>query len=640
MRTIRRLYFYAVAFITFEVVLWGLIGLLRSILSTSQISDGGDALARALSLTLVGVPIFALHWMWAQRASATDEDEHSSTLRAVFLYGTLLATLIPITQNALALINRTLISLAGLDPYRAILGGGQTWVDNIIAIFMNAIAAAYFVNVLRKDWATLRDAENFADIRRLYRYIWHLYSLLMVIFGIEQIIRFVLYTAPLILGTVSRDLFVNGLSLLLVGAPIWYFSWKTCQDALLQKGEPNSLLRLGVLYLLTLGSVATVLSTGGNILDVFLRWTLGEPMSTSIFVSHISGAVSVALPLGVVWAYYGRWLQRDINTFGDEARRDGLRRLYYYILSLAGLVTAFVGMALLVSFILDVLIGRQIWGTDLRLRVSAAIATLIVGLPLWLTTWPRMQTQALLQNSVGGFARQSVIRKTYLYFVLFASVIGGMVSAVTAVFRLLQAALGSQLLDVTALLNALQLLVLFAILLIYHLQCLRADGTDAARALVERHEKFHALAFERAGSGFGESLLLSTRKQAEGLNLTVLASDAEIPAEAASARAVILPSDLAINPPENLRKFLAAFEGHIIVSAVESPRLIWTNAGRKPAEGAALTLRQLSEGQEVRQSAGGTSAWTIVAYVFAALFGLQLLLMLLSLGISLVAGGM
>ena len=68
MRTIRRLYFYLVSFITFEVVLWGLIGLLRSILSTSQISDGGDALARALSLTLVGVPIFALHWLWAQRA--------------------------------------------------------------------------------------------------------------------------------------------------------------------------------------------------------------------------------------------------------------------------------------------------------------------------------------------------------------------------------------------------------------------------------------------------------------------------------------------------------------------------------------------------------------------------------------------
>lgn len=635
MRTIRRLYFYAVAFITFEVVLWGLIGLLRSILST-QIGAGGDALAQALALVLVGVPIFALHWIWAQRASAADEEEHSSNLRAVFLYGALLATLIPVTQNALALIDRTFISLAGLDSYRAILGGSQTWVDNLIAILMNALAAAYFVSVLRRDWATISDTENFADVRRLYRYLWLLYSLLMSIFGVQQILRFLLYIPSNMVGQMSRDLFINGLSLLLVGAPIWYFSWKTCQEALLQKGEHSSLLRLGVLYLLALAGMATVLSAGGRVVDMFLRWALGESMTASEFVSRVSGAISVALPLGVVWAYYGRWLHHDIDTFGDESRRHGLRRLYYYILSLAGLVTAFVGMALLVSFILDVLVGRQIWGNDLRLRVSAAIATLIVGLPLWLMTWPHMQAQALLPGSVGGSARRSVVRKSYLYLALFASVIGGMVAAVTVVFRLLQAALGSQPLDVTGLLNALQLLALFAIVLVYHLRCLRADGTDAARSLIERHEKFHALVFERTGSGFGESLLLSAQKQAEGLNLTVLASDAEIPAEAASARAVVLPSDLVINPPENLRKFLAAFEGHIIVSPVESPRLIWTEAGRKPAEGAALTLRQLSEGQEVRQSAGGTSAWTIVAYVFAVLFGLQLLMILFSLGISLV----
>lgn len=635
MRTIRRLYFYAVAFITFEVVLWGLIGLLRSILSTSQISAGGDALAQALSLTLVGVPIFALHWIWAQRASAADEEEHTSSLRAIFLYGVLLATFIPITQNALALIDRSLISMAGMDSYRAIFGGSQTWVDNVIAIVLNAIAAAYFVNVLRKDWASLSDPENFADVRRIYRYIWLLYSLLMVVFGAQQIVRFLLYIPSDMLGQTSRDLFINGIALLLVGAPIWYFSWKTCQNALLQKSEHDSLLRLGVLFLLTMGGVATVLSTGGSVTDIFLRWALGESMTASEFVSRIGAPISIALPLGVIWAYYGRWLHHDIDTFGDESRRHGLRRLYYYILSLAGLVTAFVGMALLVSFIIDVAVGRQLWGVDLRLRVSAALATLIVGLPLWLMTWPRMQERALSQGTSGGFARRSVVRKTYLYLVLFASVIGGMISAVTVVFRLLQAALGSQSLDVTGLLDALQLLTLFAIVLVYHFRCLRADGTETARALVERHEKFHALAFERAGSGFGESLRLSTRKQAQGLYLTVLAADAEISKEDAAARAVILPSDLVVNQPESLRNFLATFEGHILVSPVEHPRILWS-AGAKPAESTALTLRQLSEGQEARQAAGGASAWMIVIYIFAALFGLEVLMMLLSIGISLV----
>jgi hypothetical protein len=171
---------------------------------------------------------------------------------------------------------------------------------------------------------------------------------------------------------------------------------------------------------------------------------------------------------------------------------------------------------------------------------------------------------------------------------------------------------------------------------VYHLRCLRADGTDAARILIERHEKFHVLAFERAESGFGEAIRVLTQKHAPGLHLTVLASDAKIPAEAASARAIVLASDVAINPPEELRKFLAGFEGYVITSLVEQPRFVWS-VGPKPLESAALTLRQLSEGLDVKQSVGGTSAWMIVVYVFAALFGLEVLMMLISLGISLIA---
>ena len=37
MKTIRRLYFYAVAFISVEVVMWGIISLLRSIFSANKI---------------------------------------------------------------------------------------------------------------------------------------------------------------------------------------------------------------------------------------------------------------------------------------------------------------------------------------------------------------------------------------------------------------------------------------------------------------------------------------------------------------------------------------------------------------------------------------------------------------------------
>jgi len=56
---------------------------------------------------------------------------------------------------------------------------------------------------------------------------------------------------------------------------------------------------------------------------------------------------------------------------------------------------------------------------------------------------------------------------------------------------------------------------------------------------------------------------------------------------------------------------------------------------------AAQVVQSLAEGQAVRpQSGKGNSAWTYVVYVFAALFALQLLFMVLALGISLVARGL
>ena len=635
MRTIRRLYFYLVAFITFEVVLWGVIGLLRSILSPS-LSGSGDLLAGSLALILVGVPIFALHWLWAQRTSAREQEEQTATLRAVFLYGILLATLIPAAQNILALINRSFIELAGFEAYRAVFGGGQTWTDNIIAVALNAVAAWYFITVLRADWMRLPDPENFADIRRLYRYIWMLYGLLMSVFGAQQLLRFVFYIPSETLGTGERDIFINGLCLLIVGVPIWVASWRTCQNALASADERDSNLRLGVLYLLSFSGVAVVLSTAGIMFDMLLRWALGETFVFREFVRAVSGEVSIGIPLGIVWAYFGHWLNQDINAVADEPRRDGLRRFYHYVLALAGLVTAFLGTGFLLSFILDVSVGRQMWGLDLRSRVSAAIATLVIGLPLWYMNWRPMQAHALAADTAGGLARRSLVRKVYLYLVLFGSVIGGMVTAVMSVYMLLQVLLGVETFDLSGLLDRLQWLTMFVVVLVYHFTSLRRDGAESAKALAEEREGFKTFVFEEAGSGFGEQVRSAMAKQAEGLSVTVIATGENLPAEAMSAKAVILPSSMMSRLPEALRSFLNTFGGEVIVVPVPREKWLWLNNDRKSVEQAAQVAHQLSDGQEVKL--GGTSAFMVMVYIFAALFGLQLLFILLSIGISLIVG--
>src|SRR5690606_33251628 len=118
----------------------------------------------------------------------------------------------------------------------------------------------------------------------------------------------------------------------------------------------------------------------------------------------------------------------------------------------------------------------------------------VVGLPLWLMTWRPMQAQALQTDDEGEHARRSVIRRFYLYFVLFATVIGGMIAAGNFVFRLIDYALGggtSNLLSST--LNSLQSLILFVVLAWYHLSALRKDTESKADMLEEKQSQFNVL---------------------------------------------------------------------------------------------------------------------------------------------------
>ncbi|HMD82839.1 MAG TPA: DUF5671 domain-containing protein, partial [Anaerolineales bacterium] len=395
--------------ISIEVVLWGLVGLLRSMVDET-VSGGADALAQALALILVGVPIFLIHWLWAQRASARDPEEKSATLRAVFLYAILLGTLIPIVQNLLSFIDRSLIQTTGLEVERAFRAfSQQTLADNLIAILMNGIVAAYFWNILRGEWETLIDKENYSEVRRLYRYIWMLYGLLMTVFGTQQILRYLFYVPGDVLGELGREVVVNGIALILVGAPVWVYSWRVIQDSLVDPAEMSSTLRLGILYLLALGGVITVITAAWSIVNTIILLLLGQDLTFSDVMQRIGGPVSIAVPLGAVWAYYGHWLNRHIEAAGDAVRQAGMKRLYNYILSFIGLVVSFVGVAALLSFTIDMLTGTGIvLGEAFRSSLASSISSLIVGLPLWLQTWRPMQAEALLPGEIGDHARRSV----------------------------------------------------------------------------------------------------------------------------------------------------------------------------------------------------------------------------------------
>lgn len=634
MKTVRRLYFYLVALISLEVVLWGLISLLRSIIDET-VGGGADILAQALALILVGVPIFLFHWLLSQRFSSQDEEEKNASLRAIFLYAALFATLVPATQNLLALIDRAFIQTVHLAAERALLGGSQTVPDNIIAILMNGLVAVYFWNILRSEWKTLPSKENFADVRRLYRYLWALYSLLMVIFGAQQVLRFVFYVPSNILGDIGRETLVNGLCLLIVGTPIWYYSGRIIQESLADAAEKESNLRLGILYILALGGVITVLTTASMLVNIVLTKLLGADISTPDFIQQIGGVVSVSLPLGAVWAYYGYWLTHHIESIGNAVRQAGMKRVYFYTLSALGLGGGFIGIFTLIKYLVDFLTGgRNLMGADvMRNELTMAISLLVVWLPLWLLTWRPMQAESFVKDETGDHARRSIIRRVYLYLALFAGVIGGMASAVALVFQLIRVLLTGQTDNtfLSTVLNDFQTLVLFSILLIYHLTVLRRDGLSTADALSAKQSAFKVLVVD-SGEGFGESVRDALKKFAPSVPAAIT-SAAEKPS--GKFDAMVISGSLAVNAPEWIR----SFNGSRVIVPDDAPGLIWAGGvGKQSAQQAAQVIRQLAEGQEIRRRASGSSAWMIVIYIGAALFGLELLLILFGLGVSLVAG--
>jgi hypothetical protein len=411
---------------------------------------------------------------------------------------------------------------------------------------------------------------------------------------------------------------------------VWIYSWRVIQDSLTDPAEMGSNLRLGILYILSLVGVITVVTTSAMLVNTLVTRLLGVDWSLQNFVQQLGGPISVGVPLGMIWAYYGHWLNRHIEAIGDKVRQAGMKRLYNYILAFIGLVVSFVGVATLITFIIDMTTSKAfLMGDSNRSSLATAISSLVVGLPLWLLTWRPMQAAALAQGEMGDHARRSVLRKTYLYLALFGSVIGGMAAAVALVYQLIRLLLtgdaGSDF--VNTLLNTIQLLFLFVVVLVYHLNVLRADGASISDSLTEKQSAFSVLVVD-SGDGVVNSVKTALVKLGAKVQVTV-ATPAEKPQGDFSA--VILSGSLAA---EGAPAWIKSFGGNRIIVQNEAPDLVWADDAVQAAE----SVQKMAEGQEVQKKKQTRSAWTVVVYVFAALFALELLFFLLAFGISLVTG--
>jgi hypothetical protein len=634
MRAVRRFYFYAVAIISLEVVLWGVYTLVSSIINAPVGGGLANLLARGLAQILVGLPIFVLHWGVIQRDYKGVEEEQDSRIRALYNYVLRLATLLPVVTNLLAVLRRPLFSLFGVFPLSRPFLASQDLKDNILIIVINLIFWAYGDWILRNDWHDKPQSIFLEEIRRLYRYIWLILGIGSLVIAVRLMLTTIFYQ-PEGLGDFSSITLTNGIALALIATPIWGWTQHLINRSLEQKNEQKAILRVVVLFLVSLSAIALVLSNAGILASALLRWIFGELQTLTEFLNNKSNTISTLIPCIILWIYYDRSLKQQIASESDLQRKHGLQRLYGSILAMAGNIVVFIGLWTLLSFIADLWLGDFINAESFRVQLSNGLALLFVGIPLWTRTWPQLQKEAALDDDRGDHTRQSIVRKAFLYLIIFASVVGLMAAAGLLAYRLINAALGNPFEGLAHFtVRQIFLILLITIWLVYHLRVLRKDGGAAQKALSEQHAAFSTILLAGSKDTLMQKLKKNLNVQLPHLpvRIVTLAENPEIINDGVTA-AVVLSSELTINLPEKFRQALDQFKGELVLLPHSEAGHTWVGLPERSQEDtikeSVRVLRQLAEGQSVKAGMPNNS-WVIAGYIFGALFALELLAVLIT----------
>lgn len=169
MATVRRWYVYLVCFISLELAAWALIGLVSDLLLMSGIELVQAALLQ-VALLIVAVPVFGVHWFWAQRSAGREPDERASAIRQLYLYGTLAVLIGAGATHGYTLAATTFrLLLKEADPF---LGYGptlsETLVNDLTVLVTLLLLWLYHWYVVVGDTRAMPANDTQVTLRRLY----------------------------------------------------------------------------------------------------------------------------------------------------------------------------------------------------------------------------------------------------------------------------------------------------------------------------------------------------------------------------------------------------------------------------------------------------------------------------------------
>ena len=288
----------------------------------------------------------------------------------------------------------------------------------IVPLFLIAVIGAivYAIVQRRRGRDSLEPVDpGIGTVRKLYFYAVSFVALMVAANGLVQIERYVL--EGIFGGDVlspSRSGLAIGISLALVGLPIWGFHWRLVLRYVRELPvETRSIVRKLYLYVVLGVSAGLLIQASVSA----LQWVLGS----KDFAGYPWAAITI---WAGVWVYHWRL---ELTEGQSTVETLAIRRLYVYIVSLATLVMLAVGGGRIVHIILregyeslvtlPVLVPTQagLWQDAMK----TSLAVLLIGGAGWWAHWHYFARREL----------RSVLRQIYLY--IFA-VLGGFVTTLVS----------------------------------------------------------------------------------------------------------------------------------------------------------------------------------------------------------------
>lgn len=401
--SVRRFFQYLLLYGLMIVAAVGVSDLLGLLFKESALAgDDSSELARALTFSVFGIPMFVLLAAWSRRRLQQDRDEERSLGWAFY------ATVAPLTALA--------VTMTALHHVVSAALGGQRFDWPALSQFVVwfAVWLAHWIVASR-----MLDAGR----RQAHLLVGSLVGLGTSVTGLV-----------LLLGTSLDALLTNESSTQLVeqqhplaqaaatvavGVLVWVVYW-------LRTFSRARHTTLWFVHVLPVGVGASlVLAVVGASIAVYqlLVWFIGEPGSARA-AQHFEGTAtaSACVIVGAVsW-----WYHRRVLTVATPGRIE-ITRVYEYLMAGVALLAAAVGLAMLVVALVESLIpiGDVEVGVSVVNALLSGVTLLLVGGPLWWVFWSRIE-RATREGSLEELG--SPTRRAYL-FVLFG--LGGVAAVVS-----------------------------------------------------------------------------------------------------------------------------------------------------------------------------------------------------------------